>query len=117
MSIRTTVLSALETQQEELCTALEELAPDIDFLSRATNEITTFEVTLRSLWGNEGEQDHTAVLTGNLKTCIETAEIEFMQKNKRPDVQAEYAVCAVLPSGRRVPLPSETWEQYKRKFH
>lgn len=50
----------------------------------------TYQISLRSLWEDYGEQHVKVIHTGSLQNGVEAAEARFKEINKRSDVQADY---------------------------
>lgn len=73
-----------------------------------------YAIELRSYWKNEGEKDVHLESTGPLRQLIRDAEKQFMEINRRSDVQARYLVCLSV-CGLTSVLPENLWEKYKMK--
>ncbi len=72
-----------------------------------------FRIVLSSLWKAEGERDVEMEGTGSLQMIIACAVSEFKQRNHRADVQANWHIQTILPSGLVMDLPSKLWDHLR----
>ena len=97
-------------QLQEQLRVVNEAAAQIEQFDPKKGEFT---VQLFSLWENEGEESTKTKHIGKLSDAISIAEKEFMAKNKRGDVQADYAV-TVRIGELDIPVPKEYWQEFMR---
>lgn len=110
VSIATILRNNLEGQERLLAEMTLGLEKDRDYLYPKVPRALAFRVDLYSHWANEGEQSVHIEQTKPLNQVLAHAAEKFKEVNNRSDVQGYWHLSVVLPSGRLVIIPNESWE-------
>jgi hypothetical protein len=71
----------------------------------------TFKVYISSAWEGESSVEG---FGKTLPSAMKAAETDFMNRNRRSDVQGQYTVWACT-SGLSISLPEKFWMKYRQK--
>lgn len=110
------VESLFRAREAELLERLGAVRESLQFITQNPKNIR-FEVTLSSLWADEGEKNVTikSKKGARLESVVKQAIAQFKQINKRNDVQAKWFVIAFAgTSALGILIPEEIIAPYRK---
>jgi hypothetical protein len=110
-NIKKVVRKSLEGTLADAEQTVQQTRQALTVLQDIDTRTATYAITLRSMWADHGEKDVSNTYKGPLSKAITEAEREFMELNRRQDVQAHYDV-AICVDSTTVRLPETTYKAF-----
>lgn len=101
-------------EKDSIIRTLDSVESDLQAIEFSSNtDKISFRVCIHSFWQYDGEEDVVVELKCSLKEAMERAIEQFQTVNRRKDIQGEYFVYAIMPSGLAIRLPEECFREFK----